>query len=80
MPTRQTTGDTWIESARIGPGDPRYLGVADKRFNKRFRASPGYVRLVSSTAQVVSAVEEAVRDDFAAVRSAGSSPQRGART
>src|SRR6185295_7337998 len=45
---------------RIGPGDPRYLAVVDKRFNKRFRANPDYVRLVSSTDQVVAAVEEAV--------------------
>ena len=59
MPTRQTTGD---RSIRFGPGDPGYLAVIDKRFNKRFRASPDYVRLVSSTDQVVSAVEEAVRE------------------
>ena len=58
MSTRQTTDDTRIESIRIGPGDPRYLAVVDKRFNKRFTASPDYVRLVSSTDQVVSAVEE----------------------
>ncbi|HET7042162.1 MAG TPA: FAD-binding oxidoreductase [Gemmatimonadales bacterium] len=34
----------------------------EKRFNKRFRATPDYVRLVSSTGQVVAAVEEAVRE------------------
>ena len=51
--TRQTTDDTPIEPIRIGPEDPRYLAVVDKRFNKRFRASPDYVRLVSSTDQVV---------------------------
>ena len=62
MLTRQTTSDTLLESSRIGPGDPRYLAVVDKRFNKRFRASPDYVRLVSSTGEVVSAVEEAVRE------------------
>jgi aclacinomycin oxidase len=50
------------ESVRIGPDDPRYLAVVDKRFNKRFRASPDYVRLVSSTDQVVSAAQEAVRE------------------
>jgi hypothetical protein len=49
-------------TTKIGPGDPRYREVVDKRFNKRFRASPDYVRLVSSTEQVVSAVEEAVRE------------------
>jgi len=36
--------------------------VVDKRFNKRFRASPDYVRLVSSTEQVVAAVQDAVRE------------------
>ena len=55
MPTQQTT-------VRITPDDPRYLAVVEKRFNKRFRASPDYVRLISSTEQAVAAVEEAVRD------------------
>jgi aclacinomycin oxidase len=50
------------ESGRLGPDDPRYRAVVEKRFNKRFRASPDYVRLVSSTEQGVSAVEEAVRE------------------
>jgi len=54
--------DTQIESTRIGPDDPGYLAVVDKRFNKRFKASPDYVRMVNSTNQVVSAVEEAVRE------------------
>jgi hypothetical protein len=62
MSTRETTDDTRIESVRIGADDPRYLAVVDKRFNKRFRARPDYVRLVSSTDQVVSAVEDAVRE------------------
>src|SRR3989454_11005686 len=57
MSTRQTTDDTRIESLRIGPDDARYRAVVDKRFNRRFSASPDYVRLVSSTDQVVSAVE-----------------------
>ena len=50
------------ESIRVGPDDPRYRAVVDKQFNKRFRASPDYVRLVSSTDQVVSAVDDAVRE------------------
>jgi hypothetical protein len=58
----QSTGTPPTESPKITPGDPRYLAVIEKRFNKRFRASPDYVRLVSSTEQVVSAVEEAVRE------------------
>ena len=51
-----------IESLRIGPDDSRYLAVVDKRFNKRFSARPDYVRLVGSTDQVISAVEEGVRE------------------
>ncbi|HUQ15013.1 MAG TPA: FAD-binding oxidoreductase [Gemmatimonadales bacterium] len=54
--------NTRIASIRIGPGDPRYLAVVAKRFNKRFGASPDYVRLVSSTDEVVAAVEDAVRE------------------
>src|SRR3989441_3048642 len=71
MSTRQTTDDTRIESLRIGPDDPRYRAVVDKRFNKRFSASPDYVRLVSSTNQVVSAVEEAVREGRRLVATSG---------
>jgi hypothetical protein len=62
MARRQTTDEPRLESVRIGPDDPRYRAVVDKRFNKRFSASPDYVRLVSSTDQVVSAVEDAVRE------------------
>jgi FAD/FMN-containing dehydrogenase len=51
-----------LESSRIFPDDPRFRAVVEKRFNKRFRANPDYVRLASSTQQVVSAVEEAVRE------------------
>src|SRR4030088_1601053 len=62
MSAQQMTHAKAVESARIGPDDPRYLAVVDKRFNKRFRASPDYVRIVSSTDQVKSAVEDAVRE------------------
>jgi hypothetical protein len=51
-----------VESIRVGPDDPRYRAVVEKRFNKRFSASPDYVRLVGSTEQVVSAVGDAVRE------------------
>src|SRR6476620_5893390 len=61
MSTRQATDDHRTDSPRIGPDDPRYRGVVEKRFNKRFGASPDYVRLVGSTAQVILAVEAAVR-------------------
>jgi FAD/FMN-containing dehydrogenase len=48
--------------ARIGPDDPRYRAVLDKRFNKRFLARPDYVHLVASTGEVVAAVQEAVSE------------------
>jgi hypothetical protein len=60
MSIRQTTNDRRIESVRIGPDDPRYHAVVTKRFNKRFSATPDYVRLVGSTDQVVFAVQETV--------------------
>ena len=57
MSARQATDDARTAPIRIGPDDPRYLAVVGKRFNKRFSASPDYVRLVGSTDQVVSAIE-----------------------
>ncbi|HET9212460.1 MAG TPA: FAD-binding oxidoreductase [Thermoanaerobaculia bacterium] len=60
--TPQTTNALHTESTKIGPADPRYQAVIEKRFNKRFRGAPDYVRLVSSAEQVVAAVEEAVRE------------------
>jgi aclacinomycin oxidase len=71
MSPRHTTDDTRIESVRFGPDDPRYLAVVGKRFNKRFSARPDYVRLVSSTDQVVSALEDAVREDRRVVVTSG---------
>jgi aclacinomycin oxidase len=62
LSTRLKTDDTPIQSAQIGADDPRYLAVVEKRFNKRFKASPDYVRLVSAADQIVSAVEDAVRE------------------
>ena len=56
---------------RIGPGDSRYVTVVDKRFNKRFRASPDYVRLVGSTDEVVAAVQDAVREERRLVVTSG---------
>jgi aclacinomycin oxidase len=47
---------------RIGPGDPRYREVVERRFNKRFRASPDYVAPVHSTDEIAAAVQEAVRE------------------
>jgi aclacinomycin oxidase len=62
MSTRQATDGGDFESIRIGPDDPRYRAVVEKRFNKRFRANPDYVRLVRTTDQVVAAVQEAVQE------------------
>jgi len=50
------------QSPKIGPDDPRYRAVVDKRFNKRYSGSPDYVRLVDSTDEVVSAVQDAVNE------------------
>ena len=47
---------------RIGRDDPRYHGVIGKQFNKRFTASPDYVRLVHSADEVVPAVQGAVSE------------------
>jgi hypothetical protein len=57
MSTQQATSIT-----KIGPDDPRYRGVVDKRFNKRFSATPDYVCLTNSTAAVISAVQDAVSE------------------
>ncbi len=46
----------------IGPDDPRYRVVVDKRFNKRFTAKPDYVCLARSTDDVLAAVAAAVRE------------------
>ncbi|MEO8577786.1 MAG: FAD-binding oxidoreductase [Gemmatimonadales bacterium] len=54
--------ETGIEQLRIGPDDERYGAIVGKRFNRRFIARPDYVRQVSSTDEVISAVEEAVSE------------------
>jgi hypothetical protein len=58
-------------SSRIGPADPRYLALVQKRFNKRFTARPDCIRQVSSTDQVVSAVAEAVKEERRLVATSG---------
>jgi aclacinomycin oxidase len=68
---RPTTDDAPSEKPKIGPEDPRYRAVIDKRFNKRFSARPDYVRQVGSTEQVVSAVEAAVREQRRLVVTSG---------
>lgn len=59
------------KSIRIGPEDPQYRAVVDKRFNKRFIARPDYIRIVNSTDQVVSAVQEAVSEEKRLVVTSG---------
>jgi FAD/FMN-containing dehydrogenase len=62
MSTERTIASTAPNAITIGADDPRYLAVVDKQFNKRFRARPDYVRVVHSTAQATSAVQDAVRE------------------
>jgi FAD/FMN-containing dehydrogenase len=50
------------QSGRISPNDPEYSATLEKRFNKRFRPRPDYVRLVGSTEDVIAAVEDAVSE------------------
>lgn len=47
------------KSIQIGPEDERYDQVVNKRFNKRFIAKPEYVHIISSTDQIIAAVEDA---------------------
>lgn len=54
--------DAQVRSARLTSDDPRYRAIIDKQFNKRFTARPDYVRIANSTNEVVSAVDDAVRE------------------
>src|SRR5262245_66013050 len=58
-------------NGRIGPDDPRYRAVIDRRFNKRFAARPDYVRVARSTDDVVAAVGDAVRENQRLVVTSG---------
>ncbi|HEY8150220.1 MAG TPA: FAD-dependent oxidoreductase, partial [Vicinamibacteria bacterium] len=61
-----------VGPGKVGPDDPRYAHLARRGFNKRFAGRPDYVRLVGSTADVVDAVQEAVREKArVVVRSGG---------
>ena len=63
MAHQQRVNDaTHVERPRIAADDPRYRAVIDKRFNKRFAASPDYVRLVHSADEVMTAVQDAVSE------------------
>ncbi|MGW1375058.1 FAD-binding oxidoreductase [Streptomyces sp. NPDC002446] len=57
---------------KVGPDDPRYRSLTRRGCNARFVGKPDYVRVVGSTEQVVSAVQQAVREGRRiAVRSGG---------
>ena len=61
-----------IGADKVGPDDPRYADLVRRGFNKRFTGRPDYVRLVTTTEQVVDAVQQAVRDKArVVVRSGG---------
>ncbi|PSL32030.1 FAD-dependent oxidoreductase [Chitinophaga ginsengisoli] len=45
---------------KITPNDVRYSDLAGKRFNKRFTGKPEYIRLPTSTKDVIAAVQDAV--------------------
>lgn len=45
---------------KITPGDIRYPDLVEKRFNKRFKGKPDYIRLPASTKEVVEALQDAV--------------------
>jgi aclacinomycin oxidase len=62
MPKRPALEVPRLDPVKIGPDDPRYLALLDKRFNKRFTGHPDYVRLAGSTEQVIVAVREAVSE------------------
>jgi sugar-specific transcriptional regulator TrmB len=51
-----------VPPARIGPDDPRYRDLVRRGFNQRIAGKPDYVRVVSSTEQVIDAVQDAVRE------------------
>ncbi|MEU4200325.1 FAD-binding protein [Streptomyces sp. NPDC026294] len=56
----------------LGPHDPRYASLTRRGCNGRFAGKPDHVHVVSTTEQVVTAVQQAVRDGKRiAVRSGG---------
>lgn len=75
MDSQASPHDARIERAsshNIGPDDPRYADLSRRGFNKRFGGQPDYIRLVGSTADIIDAVQCAVRSELRlAVRSGG---------
>jgi FAD/FMN-containing dehydrogenase len=60
-----------IESERIASDDPRYRDVVDKRFNKRFAARPDYVCIAHAADDVVTALNDAIREGRRVVVTSG---------
>ena len=58
-------------TVKIGPDDPRYRDVVEKRFNKRYSARPDYVRIAASMDDVIAAVQDAVNEDRRLVVTSG---------
>lgn len=64
--------DANLPSSAVGAADPRYEALATRGNNKRFTARPEEFRVVTTTAEVVEAVGDAVRaGQRIAVRSGG---------
>ncbi len=53
---------TLVHRPRLLPNDPGYAAVLEKRFNKRFSARPDYIQRAGSTDEVISTVQEAVKE------------------
>ncbi|MER6951517.1 FAD-binding protein [Nonomuraea sp. NPDC000554] len=75
QPAAAATPTGWpppMPAAKVGPRDTRYPDLVARGANQRFRSTPEYVHLASSTDQVVAAVAEAVKaGKRVAVRSGG---------
>lgn len=48
---------------KITPNDTRYVDLAEKRFNKRFKGHPEYIYCPESTHEVLTAVQDAVNSN-----------------
>jgi aclacinomycin oxidase len=61
MPIPGVQSLTIADSVTVEAGDARYRSVADRQFNKRFRATPEHVCIVHDADQAAAALAEAVR-------------------
>jgi aclacinomycin oxidase len=53
------------------PGEPGYEDAINRQFNKRFKGRPDYVRPVTSTAETIAAVQDAVNEGRRVVATSG---------